>query len=155
MSDFVETAIDLSERLNEASDLPVDIKSVDEFKIKIASFITRQLANVEGLNKLQSKVVEELANKVDMHLLSIGELMSLFSTLGNQKSVATGVLLDIFKPTPGSVMTPLLMEKKEETKDELDDVFKSLSPEKRMAMLNIFLKIADASKEAKKEGDIL
>jgi hypothetical protein len=152
MSDFTENALDLTERLNVASDLPTDVKNVDEFKSKIASFITRQLGKIEGLNALQEKVVRELAEKVDRHELSVGELMGLLSSLGNQKSTSTAVLLDIFKPTPGSVMTPLLMEKKEETKDELDDVFKNLSSDNKMAMLNIFLKIAEASKIVK-EGE--
>lgn len=105
------------------------IKTQDDLRNDISSFVSSQLKNLEQQNVLKGLLEAEIAKRVLTHEMSNDELRSFYATISSEKSRNIDSLFKLFVPTqstPSIILTPA-------TKEDTQPVIE-MSPSQRQAI---------------------
>ena len=125
------------------------IENEDVLRTEVMTFVFKQMGIIGNQDRLSQAVEAELLNKVALHELSTDELMDVYRSISNEKSINTDVLLSLFKPSGASGTSSLMLPpSKVEEKTTMD-----LNSEQRNA-LDKLTRILTSMNEKKMEEEV-
>lgn len=155
MNDIEKTANDLLESFGDSSEPTEKVKKIYttdpyiDLKRNLLEFFKERMNRISSQERLKERVEQELELLVDNSELSFDQLMRLHAQIAKNNNISTDSFLTIFKPTPGapSILAENLA-KKEESKDEFDEMYESLSSE-QLRKLDKLSKLLETMAEEK------
>jgi len=144
MNNVEKTANDLLESFGDSSEITEKVSKISaadpyvDLKRSLLDFFKDRMSRITAQERLKERIEEELEIMVDNSALDFDQLMRLHAQIAKNNNISTDSFLAIFKPTPGapSILAENLA-KKEESKDEFDEMYESLSSEQLRRLNNL------------------
>ena len=95
----------------------------------LTNFVGSQLGEIAKLDRVISKGLSSLEDRLDHDELSADETLSVIGTLSNKKTDLTTALLEPFKPSSTAPSPLLNPPPKEEEQSDMEKGMKNLTPE--------------------------
>ena len=120
----------------------IEVKTSDEFRQYLASFIVQQTKKVQEQDIALKIITDEFLSKVRTHDVEISDLLSWYKVIQSSKSDYARTLLDIFRPT-GQITSPLLSPKENDREDDISEKMSHVD----MVALQKFIQVFDKFQE--------